>query len=905
MRIKKFTPNPTALKAVIAVVGLLAVLAAPANAQFIYAARVSGTTWTPPWFEYRPGGIGTVYSSSTGLSGQSGLPTRVGCWFHTASTLTAGQGFGCQLTNDVDPGATWIIEVTVPQANSSADLIMAVSSTNGTLSVSDTAAFQTANGANKWGFVGYITNNPGQLHPTVLFTYVSGTSLRSYADCIRFTKVENCIATAPVSTSGPYSAGTTNVTVTGVTNATAVTVYQKIGAGAPTAIGVLTTGIVDGNNVVQCTTALAKGAQVMATQTVLGQEGCVPTIGALVGGGANPRVKISLDMRQTGGLSGPIGAAGPSSGGGLYFLQASGLNGSAPAGGIVVQPSTCWQTVKIDPRTAPQSSVWSGSWPGQTAPDTMPWAELECFALCIDDLTDTGPFAIYIDNLANGTTMIQDFEDHASGDSVLFVTPNAAGFPLGMLINPPNVASVSTNNASGGTNSEFVSYQFANTGSGNWVRLYTGGGVTNQYPQIDMSQPIYFDVLVLPLGQTNGHSIGTVGYMADQTNCPGDNVTFTVPTNGISAYTFQWKYKGNNISGATSASFTTNSVTSGSSGTYSVVISDGVCSLTRDALLTVQPIADISGQPFDTAVNLGSPASFSVSAAPVAPCNTPLSYQWRHNGVNVSNGTDAILNIQNAQLSDAGVYSVLISNSLGSISSSNATLHVVDIANQVIGNGSGLLGLYYSNHLSTAPFVGTPSWTNVDQQIAFSWAAGAPDALFNSPSLVNTDHFTVRWIGQIQGEWNQTYNLYSTNDDGLRLWINGQLVIDSWVNQSGAVEHSGTIPLTTNRQDILVEYFENTGNADLALSWDSPSQVKDVIAMSQLYPASGASAPPDFVATVSNGTNLVFNWGPGTYTIAWATDVLGPYTNKINAVISPYTLKIGSEPQRFFRLQVQ
>jgi hypothetical protein len=297
--------------------------------------------------------------------------------------------------------------------------------------------------------------------------------------------------------------------------------------------------------------------------------------------------------------------------------------------------------------------------------------------------------------------------------------------------------------------------------------------------------------------------------------------------------------------------------------------------------------------------------SLSVGAAPVAPCNTPINYQWRHNGVNVANGTDAILNIPSAQLSDAGVYSVLITNIYGSLASSNATLHVVDVANQVIGTGSGLLGLYYSNHLSTAPFVGTPAWSNVDQQIAFTWLAGAPDAGFNIPSLVNTDHFTVRWVGQLQGEWNQAYTLYTTNDDGLRLWVNGQLVIDSWLGQGGTVEHIGTLPLTTNRQDILVEYFENTGNADVALSWESPSQVKQVIPMSQLYPAAAAPAPPSFTGAVSNGTNLVFNWGPGTYTIAWATNVLGPYTNKINAVISPYILKIGSEPQRYFRLQVQ
>jgi hypothetical protein len=330
-----------------------------------------------------------------------------------------------------------------------------------------------------------------------------------------------------------------------------------------------------------------------------------------------------------------------------------------------------------------------------------------------------------------------------------------------------------------------------------------------------------------------------------------------------------------------------------------------VCSLTRDAILTVLPVADIFGQPSDAVVNVGDPASFSVGANPVSPCSSLISYQWRHNGVNVANGTDAILNIQNAQVSDAGIYSVLITNSFGAVTSSNATLHVVDVANQVIGTGTGLLGLYYSNHLSTSPFLGTPAWTNVDQQIAFTWLTGAPDDGYNAPSLVNTDHFSVRWVGQIQGQWNQTYNFYSTNDDGLRLWVNGQLVIDSWVNQSGAVEHSGTIALTTNLQDILVEYFENTGNADVAVSWDSASQLKQIVQMSQLYPAAAAPAPPAFSATVNNRTNLVFNWGAGTYTIAWATNVLGPYTNRINAVISPYTLTIGSEPQRYFRLQVQ
>jgi len=55
------------------------------------------------------------------------------------------------------------------------------------------------------------------------------------------------------------------------------------------------------------------------------------------------------------------------------------------------------------------------------------------------------------------------------------------------------------------------------------------------------------------------------------------------------------------------------------------------------------------------------------------------------------------------------------------------------------------------------------------------------------------------------------------------------------------------------------------------------------------------------------GSDITFNWGPGQYTLLWATDVNGPYTNKITGVTSPYTLTnaIDSNAQKFFKLQIQ
>ena len=66
----------------------------------------------------------------------------------------------------------------------------------------------------------------------------------------------------------------------------------------------------------------------------------------------------------------------------------------------------------------------------------------------------------------------------------------------------------------------------------------------------------------------------------------------------------------------------------------------------------------------------------------------------------------------------------------------------------------------------------------MDTNINFNWGTGSPD-----PSI-SADNFTVRWTGSVQPQFNETYTFYTTTDDGVRLWVNGQLLIDEWVDQS-------------------------------------------------------------------------------------------------------------------------
>ncbi len=122
-----------------------------------------------------------------------------------------------------------------------------------------------------------------------------------------------------------------------------------------------------------------------------------------------------------------------------------------------------------------------------------------------------------------------------------------------------------------------------------------------------------------------------------------------------------------------------------------------------------------------------------------------------------------------------------------------------------LGSGTGLFGAYYSNQIKT--FNDPATLIRIDTNINFDWGNGSPD-----PSI-SVDNFTVRWIGSVQPQFNETYTFYTTTDDGVRLWVNNQLVIDKWVDQ-GPTTWSGTIALKAQQlYNIRMEYYENGGGA--------------------------------------------------------------------------------------------
>lgn len=145
------------------------------------------------------------------------------------------------------------------------------------------------------------------------------------------------------------------------------------------------------------------------------------------------------------------------------------------------------------------------------------------------------------------------------------------------------------------------------------------------------------------------------------------------------------------------------------------------------------------------------------------------------------------------------------------------------------GAGEGLLGAYFND--PEALFLNRPVWQRIDPVIDFDWGGGSPEA-----DRVDADLFTVRWTGYVEPLVTERYTFYPSTDDGVRLWVDEQLIVDQWVPQ-GITETSGSIELEQGqRYRIRMEYYEAYGLAAAQLRWSSPRTPKQIIPGSQLYP---------------------------------------------------------------------
>ena len=160
---------------------------------------------------------------------------------------------------------------------------------------------------------------------------------------------------------------------------------------------------------------------------------------------------------------------------------------------------------------------------------------------------------------------------------------------------------------------------------------------------------------------------------ASETANQGASASFSVVAMGTPAPTYQWYLGGILLSGATSATLTIGDVQPANAGSYTVEVTNSIGSVTsKAAALKVAAPPAITTQPQSQTVSAGSSVTFKV----VATGNPAPTYQWSLNGTPLSGDTKASLTLTNVTAANDGTYTVTITNSQGSVTSSGATLTV-------------------------------------------------------------------------------------------------------------------------------------------------------------------------------------------------------------------------------------
>lgn len=138
---------------------------------------------------------------------------------------------------------------------------------------------------------------------------------------------------------------------------------------------------------------------------------------------------------------------------------------------------------------------------------------------------------------------------------------------------------------------------------------------------------------------------------------------------------------------------------------------------------------------------------------------------------------------------------------------------VTEICSGVTPAG-GIQGQYFNNMTLTGTAVGT----RVDGPIDFQWLQAAPGV-----TGVNANQFSVRWNGRLRATVTGNYQFQTRSDDGVRLWVNGQQLINQWNDHSATDHTSGNIYLQAGQAyTILLEFYENNVDAEIRLRWMVP-----------------------------------------------------------------------------------
>lgn len=277
-----------------------------------------------------------------------------------------------------------------------------------------------------------------------------------------------------------------------------------------------------------------------------------------------------------------------------------------------------------------------------------------------------------------------------------------------------------------------------------------------------------------------------VQHPANQNAAVGQTATFTVVATGTPTLTYQWQRNSVNISGATSASYTTPLTAKSDSGaTYRCKVTNIVRQVTSNsAILNVGTAPSITVQPMAQSISVGGTATFSITTTG----SNPRSYQWKKNGVVISGATLASYTTPAATLTDNGSsFRCVVTNTYGTATSDSARLTVTG-ATRVVTN---LQALYTFNEGSGTTVqdvsgVGTPLNLTIASAGAVTWGTGK--LTINSSTTILSPSSATKVINAAM----------STNQITMEAWVQ-----PANTTQTGPAHIVGLPSSSTSRNVVL------------------------------------------------------------------------------------------------------
>lgn len=153
----------------------------------------------------------------------------------------------------------------------------------------------------------------------------------------------------------------------------------------------------------------------------------------------------------------------------------------------------------------------------------------------------------------------------------------------------------------------------------------------------------------------------------------------------------------------------------------------------------------------------------------------------------------------------------------------------------------GLWGTYFNNrHLE-----GEPVFQRLDSIIDFKWGIGPPiflndsrkdkEVVDNEDNRLNEDNFSVRWTGQIEAPKTGPYSFVVATDDGVRVYLDNELIIDNWWSHDVEYQYGIRNLVAGRKYDLKIEYYEEIGGARMSFGWQyhDPAELQKAVSLAQ------------------------------------------------------------------------